>query len=56
MGSMGEMNDAATLTTTATPGRYKAHINVEMGGTWEARMSYQGSQGNGQATMNVTVK
>jgi hypothetical protein len=56
MGSMAEMNDAATLTTTGTPGRYKAHINVEMDGSWEARVSYQGSQGTGQATMNVTVK
>lgn len=56
MGSMAEMNNAATLTTTNTPGRYKAHINVEMGGTWEAMINYQGPKGTGQATMTINVK
>src|SRR6185436_15566935 len=36
MGSMAEMNDKATLTTTNTPGRYRARVNLESGGTWEA--------------------
>ncbi|MBI1763654.1 MAG: FixH family protein [Acidobacteria bacterium] len=56
MGSMAEMNDRATLTTTDTPGKYRAHIKVEMGGTWEAQIAYQGPQGTGKASMNVQTK
>jgi hypothetical protein len=56
MGSMAEMNDQATLTTTATPGRYQARVNIEVAGTWEALVSYQGPQGSGQASMTVTAK
>src|SRR5215470_14777647 len=51
MGSMAEMTDAATLTTTDTPGRYRARVNVEVAGTWEAMVSYQGAKGTGQVTM-----
>jgi hypothetical protein len=56
MGGMAEMNDAATLTTTDTPGRYRAHIHVSMTGSWEAIVNYQGAQGTGQASMSVNVK
>jgi len=56
MGGMAEMNDSATLTTTDTPGRYRARIHVEMAGTWEAQVNYQGAQGTGQATMSVTAR
>ncbi|MEW6207845.1 MAG: FixH family protein [Acidobacteriota bacterium] len=56
MGAMAEMNDKAELTTTDTPGKYRAQVKVEMTGTWEARIVYQGSRGNGQATMSVQAK
>jgi hypothetical protein len=56
MGAMAEMNNRATLTTTETPGRYRAQVNIEMPGTWEARIAYEGSRGKGQATMSVQAK
>ncbi len=56
MGSMAEMNDRATLTTTATPGQYRAQVNVEMRGTWEAQIAWQGAHGTGKATMNVQAR
>jgi hypothetical protein len=56
MGSMAEMNDAATLTTTDTAGRYRAHVHMDMAGTWEATVNYQGPKGIGQATMSVIAK
>ncbi len=56
MGAMAEMNDKAELTTSDTPGKYRAQVKIEMTGTWEARIAYQGSRGQGQATMNVQAK
>lgn len=56
MGSMAEMNDKATLTTTDTPGKYHAQVNIEMAGTWEAQVKYQGAHGSGQVSMSVQAK
>ncbi len=56
MGSMAEMNDRATLTTTDTPGKYRAQVNIEMAGTWEAQVKYQGAHGAGQVSMTVQAK
>lgn len=56
MGTMAEMNNKATLTTTETPGKYRAQVNLEMGGTWEAQIKYQGTHGTGQASMTVQAK
>ncbi len=56
MGSMAEMNDRATLTTTDTPGKYRAKVNIEMAGTWEAQVKYQGQHGTGQVSLNVQAK
>jgi len=56
MGSMAEMNDSATLTTTNTPGKYHAMADIEVDGTWEAIVNYQGPQGTGQARMTVQAK
>ena len=56
MGSMAEMSDQATLTTTDTPGKYRAKVTLEVGGTWEAQIKYQGPQGTGQASMTVNAK
>lgn len=56
MGSMAEMNDTASLTTTNIPGKYHAKVDIEVGGTWEAMISYQGPHGTGQASMTVQAK
>ena len=56
MGTMAEMNDRATLTTTETPGKYRALVNLQMKGTWEAQVKYQGAHGTGQTSMSVQAK
>ena len=56
MGSMAEMNDVATLTTTDTRGKFHAQINIEVAGSWEAMISFQGLRGTEQATMSVNAK
>lgn len=56
MGTMPEMNNKATLTTTEVPGKYRASVEIEMIGTWEAIINYEGSRGSGQARMTVNVK
>jgi hypothetical protein len=56
MGTMPEMNNRAALTTTETPGRYRAQVNIEMAGTWEAQVAYEGTHGKGQANMTVNVR
>ena len=56
MGAMAEMNDVATLTTTDTPGKFRARVNIEAEGSWEAMISFQGSHGTEQATMDVNAK
>lgn len=54
MGSMAEMNDPATLTTTATPGLFKGNVNLQMAGEWIAQISYEGAQ-TGKTTMTMTA-
>ena len=56
MGTMAEMNNKATLTTTETPGKYRAQVNIEMKGTWEAQVKYQGAHGTGQTSLTVQAK
>lgn len=56
MGTMAEMNDRATLTTTDTPGKYRGQVKLQMGGTWEAQIAYQGAQGTGKVSMNVQAR
>jgi len=56
MGSMAEMNDRATLTTTEITGKYRAQVNIEMAGTWEAQVKYQGPHGSGRESMTVRAK
>jgi len=55
MGTMAVMNDAATLTTTGTPGVYKGKVKIEMPGEWQAQISYEGSQGSGKTSIPVTA-
>jgi len=56
MGTMAEMTDTASLTTTDTPGKYRAKVSIEVAGTWEAIIVFQGPGGNGQTTMTVQAK
>jgi hypothetical protein len=56
MGSMAEMNDSATLTTTDTPGIYRAKANIEVAGEWQAQVSYEGPAGKGQTSFSVTAQ
>jgi hypothetical protein len=56
MASMPVMNDPATLTTTDTPGVYRATASVEMAGEWQAQVSYEGPAGKGQTSFSVTAQ
>lgn len=54
MGSMAEMNDPATLTSTGTPGVFKGTVDFEMAGEWIAQIAYEGER-KGKTTMAVTA-
>lgn len=56
MGSMAQMNDHATLTTTETPGVYKAKSQIEMAGEWQAQVTIEGPAGQGQTSFSVTAQ
>lgn len=56
MGSMAAMNDAATLTTTATPGVYRGKVKIEMPGEWQAQIAYEGAAGSGKTSFPVTAQ
>ena len=56
MASMAAMNDAATLTTTDTPGVYRAKANIEVAGEWQTQVSYEGPAGKGQTSFSVTAQ
>ena len=56
MGTMAPMNNAATFTTTETPGVYRGKANVEMAGEWQAQITFEGSAGKGQLNVPVTVQ
>lgn len=56
MGTMPVMNDAATLTTTATPGVYSGKVKLQMAGEWQAQITYDGAAGKGKANLTVTAQ
>ena len=56
MGSMAPMNDHATLTTTDTPGIYRAKAEIEVAGEWQAQVSFEGPAGKGQTSFSVTAQ
>ena len=56
MGTMAEMNDAATFTTTDPPGVYRGKADIEVGGEWQVRITYEGPKGRGQASFPVTAQ
>jgi hypothetical protein len=56
MGGMAAMNDAATFTTTSTPGVYRGKVNIGMAGEWQAQLAYEGQAGKGKTTFSVTAR
>jgi hypothetical protein len=56
MGTMPVMNNAATLTTTNTPGVYQAKAKIEMAGEWQAQVAYEGPAGSGKGSFPVTAQ
>ena len=56
MGTMAEMNDAATFTTTETPGVYRGRANIGASGEWLVKITYEGSAGRGQASFPITAQ
>ena len=56
MGSMAQMNDHATLTTTNTPGIYRARAEIQMAGEWQAQIAFEGPAGKGQTSFSVTAQ
>lgn len=56
MGSMAEMNNSATLTTTGTPGVYKGKVDIEMAGEWQAQITYEGPAGKGAFSLSISAK
>jgi len=55
MGTMQEMNDATSLTTTTTPGIYRGKVNIELPGEWQGQIAYEGPAGKGKATFSVNA-
>lgn len=55
MGSMAAMNDAATLTSTSTPGVYKGTVDLQMAGEWQVQIAYEGA-GKGKTSFPVTAQ
>jgi hypothetical protein len=56
MGTMAEMNDKASLTTTTTPGKYNARVEIQVPGTWAAQVKFQTSKTSGETSMTVQAK
>ena len=56
MGSMAEMNHAAILTTTSTPGVYRCKLDIDAGGEWQAQITYEGAAGKGAFSLPIVAK
>ena len=56
MGSMAAMNNPATFTTTNTPGVYAGKADIEMGGEWQAQITYDGPAGKGKANLPIVAQ
>ena len=56
MGTMSAMNNTASLTTTGTPGVYKATADIEMTGEWQAQVAFDGPAGKGKGSIAITAQ
>lgn len=55
MPGMGDMNNAAQLTTTGTKGKFKGDLDIEMAGDWTAQISYDGAE-KGSTTISTKAQ
>lgn len=56
MGTMPVMNDAATLTTSGTPGVYNGLVKLQMSGDWQTQIIYEGAAGKGRAMLPIVAQ
>ena len=56
MGTMPVMNDAATLTTTGTPGVYQGTVTLQMAGEWQTQITYEGAAGKGKVNLPIVAQ
>jgi hypothetical protein len=56
MGSMSAMNDAATLTTSGTPGVYNGKVKLSMAGEWQVQIAFEGAAGKGKTSFQITAQ
>jgi YtkA-like protein len=56
MGTMPAMNNAATFTSTASPGVYQGKVKLESAGDWQAQISYEGAAGKGKSSLTITAQ
>ncbi|MBK7706852.1 MAG: FixH family protein [Acidobacteria bacterium] len=56
MGTMPVMNDAATLTTSGTPGVYRGLVKLQMAGDWQTQIIYEGAAGKGRAMLPIVAQ
>lgn len=56
MGTMSAMNDAATLTTSGTPGVYNGKVKVAMAGEWQVQVAFEGGAGKGKTSFPIIAQ
>ena len=56
MGTMPEMNNAASFVSTGSPGVYEGKVKLESAGDWQAQISYEGAAGKGKSSFTVTAR
>jgi hypothetical protein len=56
MGTMPVMNDAATLTTSGTPGVYNGKVKLQMAGDWQTQIAFEGAAGKGKTIMPIVAQ
>ena len=56
MGTMPEMNNAASFVSTGSPGVYEGNAKLEAAGDWQAQISYEGAAGKGKSSFTVTAQ
>lgn len=56
MGTMPAMNDAATLTTSGTPGVYSGKVKLEMAGEWQVQIAFEGAAGKGKTSFPIMAQ
>ena len=56
MGTMPAMNDAATLTTSGTPGVYNGKVKLEMAGEWQVQVTFEGGAGKGRTSFPIMAQ